>query len=267
MIAALSFPQIDPIAISLGPFAIRWYALAYIGGLLIAWWYCRWLATRPPRDVGSEAFDDFLLWATLGIVLGGRLGYVLFYKPGFYFANPLEIVMVWQGGMSFHGGLLGVAVAEVAFARRRGISLFALTDIVACAAPVGLFLGRIANFVNGELFGRQSDAPWAVVFPSDVERLPRHPSQLYEAGLEGILLFLALYVLVRLRALEVSGLLTGAFLIGYALARMAAELFREPDAHLGFLPGGVTMGQMLSLPMALAGLGLVIWAFRARARS
>jgi phosphatidylglycerol:prolipoprotein diacylglycerol transferase len=265
MIAALSFPQIDPIAISLGPFAIRWYALAYIGGLLIAWWYWRWLATRPPRDVGSEAFDDFLLWATLGIVLGGRLGYVLFYKPDFYFANPLEIFMVWQGGMSFHGGLLGVAVAEVAFARRRGIPLFALTDIVACGAPIGLFLGRIANFVNGELFGRPSEAPWAMVFPSDVERLPRHPSQLYEAGLEGILLFLALYALVRLRALEVSGLLTGAFLIGYALARMAAELFRGPDAHLGFLLGGVTMGQVLSLPMALAGLGLVIWAFRARA--
>ncbi len=266
MIAALSFPQIDPIAISLGPFAIRWYALAYIGGLLIAWWYCRWLATRPPRDVGSEAFDDFLLWATLGIVLGGRLGYVLFYKPGFYLANPLEIFMVWQGGMSFHGGLLGVAVAEVVFARRRGIPLFALTDIVACAAPIGLFLGRIANFVNGELFGRPSEAPWAMIFPHGGP-LARHPSQLYEAGLEGILLFLALYILVRLRALEVSGLLTGAFLIGYALARMAAELFREPDAHLGFLAGGVTMGQVLSLPMALAGLGLVIWAFRARARS
>ncbi len=266
MIAALSFPQIDPIAISLGPFAIRWYALAYIGGLLIAWWYCRWLATRPPRDVGSEAFDDFLLWATLGIVLGGRLGYVLFYKPGFYLANPLEIFMVWQGGMSFHGGLLGVAVAEVVFARRRGIPLFALTDIVACAAPIGLFLGRIANFVNGELFGRPSEAPWAMIFPHGGP-LARHPSQLYEAGLEGILLFLALYILVRLRALQVSGLLTGAFLIGYALARMAAELFREPDAHLGFLPGGVTMGQVLSLPLLLAGLGLVIWAFRARARS
>ncbi len=266
MIAAHSFPQIDPIAISLGPFAIRWYALAYIGGLLIAWWYCRWLTTRPPRDVDPEAFDDFLLWARLGIVLGGRLGYVLFYKPGFYLANPLEIFMVWQGGMSFHGGLLGVAVAEVVFARRRGIPLLALTDIVACAAPVGLFLGRIANFVNGELFGRPSEAPWAVMFPHGGP-LARHPSQLYEAGLEGILLFLALYVLVRLRALEVSGLLTGAFLIGYALARMAAELFREPDAHLGFLPGGVTMGQVLSLPMALAGLGLVIWAFRARARS
>ncbi len=266
MIAALSFPQIDPIAISLGPFAIRWYALAYIGGLLIAWWYWRWLSTRPPRTVNSEAFDDFILWATLGIVLGGRLGYVLFYKPGFYLANPLEIFMVWQGGMSFHGGLLGVAVAEVAFARRRGIPLLALTDIVACGAPIGLFLGRIANFVNGELFGRPSEAPWAMIFPHGGP-LARHPSQLYEAGLEGILLFLALYVLVRLRALEVSGLLTGAFLIGYALARMAAELFREPDAHLGFLPGGVTMGQVLSLPMALAGLGLVIWAFRARARS
>ncbi len=264
--AAISFPRIDPVAVSLGPFAIRWYALAYIGGLLVAWRYCRWLTTRPSREVGAEAFDDFLLWATLGILLGGRLGYVLFYKPGFYLANPLEILLIWQGGMSFHGGLLGVAVAEVVFARRRGIPLFALTDIVACAAPIGLFLGRIANFVNGELFGRPSEAPWAMMFPHGGP-LARHPSQLYEAGLEGVLLFLALYVLVRLRALEVSGLLTGAFLIGYALARMAAELFREPDTHLGFLPGGVTMGQVLSLPMLLAGIGLVIWAFRAHARA
>ena len=264
MIAAISFPQIDPIAISLGPFAIRWYALAYIGGLLIAWWYCRWLANRPPREVNAEAFDDFLLWATLGIVLGGRLGYVLFYKPGFYLANPLEIAMIWQGGMSFHGGLLGVAVAEVAFARRRGIPLLALTDIIACAAPVGLFLGRIANFVNGELFGRPSDVPWAMVFPHGGP-LARHPSQLYEAGLEGLVLFVGLYILVRLGALERSGTLTGAFLIGYALARMTAELFRQPDIDLGFLAGGVTMGQALSLPLLLAGLALVIWARRARA--
>ena len=266
MIAALTFPQIDPVAISLGPFAIRWYALAYIGGLLIAWWYCRWLTTRPPRQIGAEAFDDFLLWATLGILLGGRLGYVLFYKPGFYLANPQEILMIWRGGMSFHGGLLGVAVAEVAFARRRGIPLLALTDIVACAVPIGLFLGRIANFVNGELFGRPSELPWAMAFPRGGP-LARHPSQLYEAALEGLVLFLVLYVLVRLRALERGGALTGAFLIGYALARMLAERFREPDAYLGFLAGGVTMGQVLSLPMALAGLGLVIWAFRARARS
>jgi phosphatidylglycerol:prolipoprotein diacylglycerol transferase len=263
VIAALSFPQIDPVAIALGPFAIRWYALAYIGGLLIAWRYCRRLTARPPRKVDAEAFDDFLLWATLGIVLGGRLGYVLFYKPGFYLANPQEILMVWQGGMSFHGGLLGVAVAEIAFARRRGIPLLALTDIVAAAAPIGLFLGRIANFVNGELFGRPSEVPWAMVFPHGGP-LARHPSQLYEAGLEGILLFLALYVLVRLRALERSGALTGAFLIGYAVARILAELFREPDTHLGFLAGGVTMGQLLSLPLLLAGLALVIWARRAR---
>jgi len=266
MLLVLPFPDIDPIAVALGPLAIRWYSLAYIVGLIAAWRYCRRLAERPPNAIDPDQFDDFLLWATLGILLGGRLGYVLFYKPGFYLENPVEILMIWQGGMSFHGGLLGVAVAEVAFARRRGIPLLALTDIVACGAPIGLFLGRIANFVNGELFGRPSEAPWAMVFPHGGP-LARHPSQLYEAGLEGILLFLALYVLVRLRALEVSGLLTGAFLIGYALARMAAELFREPDAHLGFLPGGVTMGQVLSLPMALAGLGLVIWAFRARARS
>jgi phosphatidylglycerol:prolipoprotein diacylglycerol transferase len=261
MIAALTFPQIDPIAISFGPFAIRWYALAYIGGLLLAWWYCRWLTTRPPREVDAEAFDDFLLWATLGIILGGRLGYVLFYKPGFYLANPQEILMVWRGGMSFHGGLLGVAVAEIAFARRRGIALLALTDIVAVAAPIGLFLGRIANFVNGELFGRPSELPWAMVFPHGGP-LARHPSQLYEAALEGLVLFLVLYVLVRLGALERKGMLTGAFLIGYALARMLAELFREPDAYLGFLAGGVTMGQVLSLPLLLAGLGLVIWARR-----
>ncbi len=264
MIAALTFPQIDPIAISFGPFAIRWYALAYIGGLLIAWWYCRRLTTRPPREVDAAAFDDFLLWATFGILLGGRLGYVLFYKPGFYLANPQEILMIWRGGMSFHGGLLGVAVAEVAFARRRGIPLLALTDIVACAAPIGLFLGRIANFVNGELFGRPSELPWAMAFPRGGP-LARHPSQLYEAALEGLVLFLVLYVLVRLRALERGGILTGAFLIGYALARMLAERFREPDAYLGFLAGGVTMGQVLSLPLLLAGLGLVIWARRARA--
>ncbi len=263
MFAALTFPRIDPVVISFGPFAIRWYALAYIGGLTIAWWYCRRLTARPPREVNAEAFDDFLFWATLGILIGGRLGYVLFYKPEFYLANPLEILMIWQGGMSFHGGLLGVAVAEIAFARRRGIPLLALTDIVAAAAPVGLFLGRIANFVNGELFGRPSEVSWAMVFPRGGP-LPRHPSQLYEAGLEGILLFLVLYILVRMGALQRSGTVTGAFLIGYALARMLAELFREPDTHLGFLFGGVTMGQMLSLPLALAGLGLVIWARRAR---
>jgi phosphatidylglycerol:prolipoprotein diacylglycerol transferase len=264
MIAVLSYPSIDPVVFSIGPFAVRWYALAYIAGLLIAWYYCRWLTRRPPQRLSAEAFDDFLLWATLGIVLGGRLGYVLFYKPAFYLDHPQEILFLWQGGMSFHGGLIGVAVAELLFARRRGVPVLALADIVACAAPIGLFLGRIANFINGELFGRPSDLPWAMIFPNGGP-LPRHPSQLYEAALEGLVLLLVLYLLVRARALERTGTLTGAFLIGYALARWFVELFREPDAHLGFLLGGTTMGQVLSLPLLLAGLALVIWARRARA--
>ena len=264
MIGVLNFPAIDPVLISFGPFAIRWYALAYIGGLLIAWRYCRWLAVRPPQSVSADAFDDFLLWATLGILLGGRLGYVLFYKPGFYLAHPQEILFIWQGGMSFHGGLLGMVAAEVMFARRRGLPVLALADIVAAAAPVGLFLGRIANFVNGELFGRPSDVPWAMVFPRGGP-LPRHPSQLYEAAIEGLVLLLVLHLMVRARALECRGTLAGAFLIGYAVARMLAELFREPDAYLGFLLGGTTMGQWLSLPLLLAGLVLVVWARRARA--
>ncbi len=260
----IPFPDFDPVALQLGPFAIRWYALAYIAGLLIAWYYCRRLTTRPPQRLSANAFDDFLFWATLGILLGGRLGYVLFYKPGFYLSQPLEILYIWQGGMSFHGGLLGVVAAVVFFARRRGLPIMALSDIVACAAPIGLCLGRIANFVNGELYGRPSDLPWAMVFPRGGP-LARHPSQIYESLLEGLVLFLALYFLVRRGALERTGALTGAFFMGYALARMLAEVFREPDAHLGFILGGVTMGQILSLPMLLIGLGLVIWAWRARA--
>ncbi len=264
MIGVLNFPAIDPVLITIGPFAIRWYALAYIGGLLIAWRYCRWLAVRPPQSVSADAFDDFLLWATLGILLGGRLGYVLFYKPGFYLANPQEILFIWQGGMSFHGGLLGMIAAEVMFARRRGLPVLALADIVAAAAPIGLFLGRIANFINGELFGRPSEVPWAMVFPRGGPQ-PRHPSQLYEAAIEGLVLLLVLHLMVRARALERRGTLAGAFLIGYAVARMLAEVFREPDAHLGFLLGGTTMGQWLSLPLLLAGLALVVWSWRTRA--
>jgi phosphatidylglycerol:prolipoprotein diacylglycerol transferase len=264
MIGVLNFPAIDPVLISIGPFAIRWYALAYIGGLLIAWRYCRWLAARPPQSVSADAFDDFLLWATLGVLLGGRLGYVLFYKPDFYLAHPQEILFIWQGGMSFHGGLLGMIAAEVMFARRRGLPVLALADIVAAAAPIGLFLGRIANFINGELFGRPSEVPWAMVFPRGGPQ-PRHPSQLYEAAIEGLVLLLVLHLMVRARALERRGMLAGAFLIGYAVARMLAEVFREPDAHLGFLLGGTTMGQWLSLPLLLAGLALVVWAWRTRA--
>ena len=187
----------DPIAVAIGPFAIRWYALAYIVGLLIGWRYClwRWRSSRPPSR-RRAAIDDFLVWATLGVVLGGRLGYVLFYQAGFYFANPSEILALWHGGMSFHGGALGVLAALVLFCRQRSLSLLAFADIIACAVPIGLFFGRIANFINGELWGRPTDVPWAMVFPN-AGVVPRHPSQLYEAGLEGIVLFVILFYLVR----------------------------------------------------------------------
>ena len=262
MIASIVFPDIDPVAISIGPLMMRWYAIAYIAGLLIGWYYARRLTRRPPGLVTERAVDDFLLWATLGVILGGRFGYVLFYKPGYYLQNPLEVLFIWQGGMSFHGGLLGVAVAIALFARSIKVPVFALSDIVAAAAPIGLFFGRIANFINAELYGRPSDLPWAVLFPG--ETLPRHPSQLYEAALEGLLLFLVLFVLTRRGALERHGLLTGVFLIGYALARAAVELVREPDAHLGHLIAGATMGQLLSLPMLLFGIAILAWSRPAR---
>ncbi len=269
MLALLSFPEIDPVIFQIGPFALRWYALAYIAGLILAWRYCRRLALRPPERIGPDAFDDFLLWATLGVVLGGRLGYVLFYKPGTYLENPLEVFFIWHGGMSFHGGMLGVLVAMLLFARRLGVGFFSLADIIAAATPIGLGLGRVANFINAELYGRHADpdkVPWAMVFPSDPEvpGLPRHPSQLYEALLEGLVLFLVLYLMVRRGALEQSGLLTGSFLIGYGLARIFVEFFREPDAHLGFILQGISMGQVLSLPMILVGVIVVIWSRQGR---
>ena len=203
------------------------------------------------------AVDDFIVWATVGIILGGRLGYVLFYRPEYYFRDPLEIVYLWHGGMSFHGGALGVIVAIVVFARQRGLSMFALGDIVCAVVPIGLFFGRIANFINGELFGRVSDVPWAMVFPNGGPE-PRHPSQLYQAGLEGLVLFAVLALLAhRTELRQRPGFISGAFLCGYAIARSIGELFREPDAYLGFLIGPVTMGQMLSLPMLVAGLWLI----------
>lgn len=264
MFAALTFPAFDPVALQLGPFAIRWYALAYITGIVLAWRYCRWLSRRPPARLSPEAFDDFLLWGTLGVVLGGRLGYVLFYKPAFYLANPEEILMIWQGGMSFHGGLLGVVVAIGLFARQRKVSYFTVSDIIGCAAPIGLGLGRIANFINGELYGRtaeSSSVPWAMTFPGGGP-LPRHPSQLYEAILEGLVLFVLLYVMARRGGLEKTGFLTGLFMIGYGVARIIVEVFREPDLHLGYILPGISMGQILTLPMLLIGIGLVAWSRR-----
>jgi len=257
MILAILFPNIDPVAVHLGPLAIRWYALAYVVGLLIGWRYCLRLCVLSPHKITREQIDDFLFWAIIGVILGGRTGYVLFYNLPFYSEHPLEIFAVWRGGMSFHGGFLGVLVAVAAFTRNRKIPFVALSDIIAAAAPIGLFFGRIANFINGELYGRVTDVPWGVIFPAGGPE-PRHPSQLYEAGLEGLLLFVLLWLMAYLgRGLERPGLLTGTFLTGYGLARIAAEYFRQPDVQIGFLAGGVTMGQVLSVPLVIAGIWLI----------
>jgi phosphatidylglycerol:prolipoprotein diacylglycerol transferase len=260
----IPFPAIDPVAVAVGPFAIRWYALAYIVGLLIGWRYCLALAGKPPQLVRRQDVDDFLVWATLGVVLGGRIGYVLFYKPGYYLFNPLEALYVWHGGMSFHGGAIGVTIAIVLFARARDIAVFAFADIIAEAIPIGLFFGRIANFINGELYGRPTDVPWAMIFPNGGP-VPRHPSELYEAFCEGILLFLLLLLAERRGARRHPGVVTGLFLAGYAVARMSGELFRQPDPQLGYLIFGTTMGQLLSIPLLVAGVAIIAWARRAPA--
>ena len=258
---AIPFPAIDPVAVAVGPFVVRWYALAYIVGLLIGWRYCLMLADRPPRLVERRDIDDFLVWATLGVVLGGRIGYVLFYQPGYYLQHPLEALYLWHGGMSFHGGALGVTIAILLFTRARRRPIFAFSDIIAESIPIGLFFGRIANFINGELFGRETDVPWAMIFPNGGP-VARHPSQLYEAVCEGLLLFLLLLFAEHRGARQRPGIVTGLFLIGYAVARMSGELFRQPDAQLGFLVFGTTMGQLLSIPVLLAGIALILWALR-----
>lgn len=254
---ALAFPPLDPVLVTLGPLAIRWYALAYLAGFVLGWWLCLRLARQNPSGPSPQMFDDFLTWAVIGTILGGRLGYVLFYQPDHYLDRPLDALMVWHGGMSFHGGMLGVILAAYLFTRRRKIPFFAFSDILAVVAPIGLGLGRLANFVNGELFGRVTDAPWAVLFPRGGD-LPRHPSQIYEATFEGLILFLILFFLARCpRMREKEGLISGAFLALYGLFRFGAEFFREPDPQLGFLYGGATMGQILCVPMILFGLFLI----------
>jgi phosphatidylglycerol:prolipoprotein diacylglycerol transferase len=258
----LPFPAFDPVLVQIGPFAVRWYALAYIAGILLGWLYAKAIL-RSPRAWGGAApisaaeFDDFVLWVTLGIILGGRTGYVLFYNLPHFLEHPVEIVQLWKGGMSFHGGFIGCVLAVVLFARRRKIPILSLGDVTCAVAPIGLFFGRLANFINGELWGRPSDVPWAMVFPGGGP-LPRHPSQLYEAMLEGLVLFAVLALFVRLGALKRRGLILGAFALFYGLARCFGEFFREPDIQLGFLWGGLTMGMLLSLPMILGG-ALIIW--------
>jgi phosphatidylglycerol:prolipoprotein diacylglycerol transferase len=263
---AIPFPAFDPVLISVGPFAIRWYALSYIAGILLGWLYARWIIRNErlwggpaPLTVGD--FDDFVLWVTLGIILGGRTGYVLFYNLDFFLAHPAQIFELWNGGMSFHGGFLGCVAAVLLFAWHRRVPILSLGDITCAVVPIGLVLGRLANFVNGELWGRPTDVPWAMVFPHGGP-LPRHPSQLYEATLEGLVLLAILAILVRAGALRRPGLIIGAFAIGYGLARSFCELFREPDVQLGFLWGGLTMGQILSIPLILAGVGFIAVAMR-----
>ncbi|WP_291863288.1 prolipoprotein diacylglyceryl transferase [Bradyrhizobium sp.] len=264
----IAFPVFDPVAIAIGPIAIRWYALAYIGGIVLGWLYARALIKNEklwggPAPITLPQMDDFILWVTVGIILGGRAGYVLFYNLPFFIQHPLQIFELWNGGMSFHGGFLGCVAAVMWFARRNGIPILSLGDITTAVAPIGLLLGRLANFINSELWGRPADSsvPWAVVFPNGGP-LPRHPSQLYEAGLEGLLLFIILAVMIRFGALKRPGLILGSFIAIYAFARIAAEFFREPDPQLGFLWGGLTMGMLLSVPMIIAGAILIVVAWR-----
>jgi len=261
VLPVIPFPAINPILISIGPFAIRWYALAYIVGIIAGWFYARAIIASEKLWGGQAPltvldFDDFVIWITLGIILGGRTGYVLFYNLPHFAEHPVEILQLWNGGMSFHGGVTGCVVAIVLFALRRHIPMLSLGDVTAAVAPIGLFLGRIANFINGELWGRPTDAPWAMVFPNGGP-IPRHPSQLYEAMLEGVVLFVVLGLMVRAGTLRRPGVVTGVFALGYGVARIVCELFREPDAQLGFLWGGLTMGMLLCIPLMLAGIAVL----------
>ena len=290
--AFIQFPEwLRPELVNIGPLPIRWYALSYIAMLLLGWRYIiqmikageLWApksaakGTHGAPAVTGPQIDDFFVWAVLGVILGGRIGYVLFYMlpddPSVLWTDPLQIVMVWQGGMSFHGGLLGVTLAILLFCRARGIHPFRLADLLAAAAPIGMFLVRLANFVNAELWGRVTDVPWGVVFCNDNLRnaagvcaageLPRHPSQLYESFLEGVVLFVVLFVATRYwRSLTRPGLNTGIMLAGYGIARFLLEFVRQPDAHMPEFPLGLTMGMMLSAPMILAGALLMAWALR-----
>ncbi len=260
---ALPFPEIDPVAIQLGPLAIRWYALAYIAGIVLGWRLIGWLDKKQPQSMLSKKqLDDMIMWGVFGVVLGGRLGYVLFYNLEYFVANPADIFKTWQGGMSFHGGALGVILGFYLFAHLQKIPYLRLMDLVCCAVPIGLFLGRLSNFANGELYGRVTDASWGVVFPHGGS-LPRHPSQLYEAALEGAVLFIVLFYLARYtKALQRPGFIGGAFLAGYGVSRFLVEFVREPDEHLGLLALGMSMGQWLCVPMMLVGAGFMVWSWR-----
>ncbi|MEM7216417.1 MAG: prolipoprotein diacylglyceryl transferase [Pseudomonadota bacterium] len=262
LFAALNHPQIDPVMISLGPLQVHWYGLGYVIGILFGWWYAKKMVTTqrlwaPSQSPMTETdIDDFLVWAVIGIILGGRTGYILFYDLPTYLENPLAVFAVWQGGMSFHGGLAGIILAMIVFAKRKGFTPFSLFDVIAACCGVGIFLGRLANFINSELYGSVSDVPWAVIFPN-TDGLPRHPSQLYEGILEGLILLAILWFLIwKLGKLRYPGFIGGTFMMGYALSRILVEFVRLPDPQLGYLLGTdwITMGMLLSIPVFLIGL-------------
>ena len=262
---ALTFPAFNPVLIQIGPLAIHWYGISYIVGLVGGWAYARrFVANTALWQVqpGAPALlDDLLVWVAIGVIVGGRLGQVLLYEPSVYFSDPILIFETWKGGMAFHGGIAGAAIAVIAFARRHHVPVLSYLDIASAVAPIGLFFGRLANFVNGELWGRVTDVPWAFIFPN-TDGLPRHPSQIYEASLEGLALFALLFVMTRCGALKRPGLVAGTFGIGYCLARSFCEFFREPD---GLIFGGpLTVGMAYSLPMLAIGLGLVGYALARR---
>lgn len=258
---------LSPIALDLGFFKIRWYSLAYIAGIIIGWWYLLRLIAQPGAPMARRHADDMVFYVTLGIILGGRIAYVLFYQPSIL-ANPIDIIKLWEGGMSFHGGAIGVSIAILLLVRKEKLNWLRVHDYIACCVPFGLFFGRLANFVNGELWGRVTDVPWAVIFPSAGPE-PRHPSQLYEAGLEGLLLMIVLWLMFwKTQARYAPGKLVGTFLLGYGLSRFCVEFFRQPDAQLTEFAQatGFSMGQWLTIPMIIGGLYLILTANRRRQR-
>lgn len=261
----LTHPQFDPVALQLGPLAIHWYGLTYLVAFGLFLWLAGLRVQRPPYSTTGwtrRDVEDLLFYGVLGVIIGGRLGYVLFYKPGYYAENPLEAFAVWKGGMAFHGGLLGVLVAMAVFARLKGRRWLEVTDLIAPCVPTGLASGRMGNFINGELWGRAADPslPWAMVYPQSGSDIARHPSPLYQFALEGLLLFVLLWVYARKP--RATGQVSGAFLVGYGVFRFIAEFFREPDGFLGLLALGLSMGQWLCLPMIAAGAALWLWAGR-----
>lgn len=262
----IEYPNIDPVALSLGPITIYWYGLTYVGGLVFAWWLGKQRARLPNSPIKESQIDDLIFYAALGIIIGGRVGYALFYGAGSLLDDPLRVFRIWEGGMAFHGGFLGVVIAMWFLCRNHKIEFGGLVDFIAPLAPVGLALGRLGNFINQELWGRPADVPWAMVFPNDASGLARHPSQLYQFAMEGVLLFIILYWYTRVPRPRWSA--AGLFLFGYGVFRSTAEFFREPDAHIGFdALGWITRGQLLSLPMIMAGAMIIIWAYRRDAKA